>query len=145
MARTGRISPSGWFHIMNRGVASQPIVRDDADRRRLLDTLEASLSSTEAHIHAYCVMTNHYHLIVEAGPADLGHLMKGFGQRYSQAFNKRYDRIGPVFAGRYHDVAISGDAQLLATIRYVALNPVAIDRYAVDTYRWSSHGAVVMR
>ena len=99
MARTGRISPSGWFHIMNRGVASQPIVRDDADRRRLLDTLEASLSSTEAHIHAYCVMTNHYHLIVEAGPADLGHLMKSFGQRYSQAFNNGTTALGPSSQG----------------------------------------------
>ncbi|TDT18520.1 REP element-mobilizing transposase RayT [Ilumatobacter fluminis] len=143
MARTGRFSPTGWFHIMNRGVASQPVVRDDADRRKLLATLEMALAQTEASVHAYCVMTNHYHFIVEASADQLGRLMKGFAQRYSQAFNKRHGRIGPVFAGRYHDVPIAGDVQLIATIRYVALNPVAIDRYDIDRYGWSSHGAIV--
>lgn len=128
---------------MNRGVASQPIVRDDGDRRKLLTTLESSLDQTDALVHAYCVMTNHYHLVVEASVVELGRLMKRLGQRYSQAFNKRYDRIGPVFAGRYHDVPIATDAQLLATIRYIAMNPAAIDRYDIDSYAWSSHGAIV--
>ena len=128
---------------MNRGVAAQPIVRDDADRRKLLDVVGRSLDGCEASVHAYCVMTNHYHLLVEAGATELAQLMKRIGQRYSQWFNKRHGRIGPVFAGRYHDVSIDSDPQLLTSVRYIALNPVAIDRYDIDRYAWSSHGALV--
>ena len=143
MGRTIRHSSTGWYHVMNRGVASQPIVDDDADRRKFIEVLAQAVDDSPATVHAYCVMTNHYHLLVEADSAALGQFMKRLGQRYSQAFNRRYDRIGPIFAGRYHHVPIETDAQLLATIRYIALNPAAIDRYSIDRYRWSSHGAIV--
>jgi len=126
---------------MNRGVNGTSIVIDDTDRQMFLDAIGHAASTTPAEIHAYCVMTNHYHLLVHAPATALADCVRSYTQRYSRSFNHRHDRYGPLFAGRYHDVAVESDAQLVAVLRYIALNPIAIDRFDVDRYEWSSHGA----
>ena len=140
MRRPPELLGTTWFHIVNRGVAGAAIVRDDLDRQRLLDTLGRVLSSTAVRVHAYCVMTTHYHLLVEGDIAQIAPVMKRFAQSYAQAFNARYERYGPLFSGRFHPVPIDSDAQFSTVVRYIALNPTAIDRYDIDSFRWSSHG-----
>jgi REP element-mobilizing transposase RayT len=108
----------------------------------MLETIGRALATSSADVHAYCLMTNHYHLLVKADPDRLAAFMKAFGQSYSQWFNRRHERIGPIFAGRFHDVAIESEAQLAAAVRYIALNPIVIDRHDVERYPWSSHGAL---
>ena len=140
MRRPPELLGTTWFHIVNRGVAGAAIVHDDLDRQRLLDTLGTAIEQTGTHVHAYCLMTTHYHLLVECEFAELSPVMKRFAQSYSQAFNARYQRYGPLFSGRFHAVPINDDIQLATVVRYIALNPTAIDRFDIESYPWSSHG-----
>ncbi len=140
MRRPPALYGTSWFHIVNRGVAGSAIVRDDADRQRLLDTLGRALDGTEVRVHAYCVMTTHYHLLIEGSITGVAPVMKRFAQSYAQSFNTRYERYGPLFAGRFHPVAIDNDVQLATVVRYIALNPTAIDRHDIEHFPWSSHG-----
>jgi len=137
-----RDSESGIHHVMNRGVDHQPTFRDDADRlelgRRLAEMQEAFAVDTLA----YCLMGNHFHLVLRAPPGALPEAMHHLTSVYSHRFNARHDRDGPLFRGRYHSIPVETDAYLLWVTRYVHRN--ALDIAGVpspDAYRWSSYRA----
>ncbi|MFN2466850.1 MAG: transposase [Gaiellaceae bacterium] len=114
----------GFFHVTTRGNRRQPIYHDEIDRERFLGLLELVVKRLGWRCHAYCLMGNHYHCLVETPEKNLStgmHLLNGI---YAQWSNGRYDVEGHLFERRFYSVVIQSSYQLLATVRYLALNPV---------------------
>lgn len=143
MARPLRIEfPDALYHLTARGNAQQPIFLDDQDRSTFLQVLGKTLSDTNGICHAYCLMTNHYHLLVETPEANLSQIMKLINGIYTQRFNRRHRRVGHVFQGRFKSIVVDKDAYLKELCRYIVLNPVRAG--LVDDpgkYPWSSFKA----
>ena len=145
MARPLRIElAGGLYHVTSRGDGRDDIYRCDADRLRWLDLFAEVCARFNWVCHAWCQMTNHYHLVVETVDANLCAGMRQLNGVYTQAFNRRHRRVGHVFQGRYKAILVDKDAYLLELARYVVLNPV---RARVVTepggWPWSSHVAMV--
>jgi putative transposase len=143
MARPLRLEFEGAvYHLTARGNARAPVYEDAADRRRFLDLLWRTVERRGWLCHAYCLMGNHYHLVVETPAANLGRGMRDLNGMYTQAFNRRHGRSGHVFQGRYHAVLVQRDAHLLELCRYVVLNPVRAGLVVrAEDWRWSSYRA----
>ena len=146
MARKLRVEYRGAiYHVMNRGDRREPIFRDDADRHRFLETLSETCSKTGWQIHAYCLMGNHFHLVLETPQANLVAGMKWFLGTYTSRFNRRHQFGGHLFSGRYKALVVdgSGNGYLHAVCDYVHLNPVRAKLLSAGqrlrAYRWSSY------
>jgi REP element-mobilizing transposase RayT len=143
MARPLRIEFSGaLYHVTSRGNARQDIYEDDQDREVFLEYLSHTCERYQWWCHAYCLMSNHYHLLVETQHPTLSKGMKHINGSYTQYFNRRHDRMGHVFQGRFKGILVEKDAYLLELARYIVLNPVraGIVRTAKD-WPWSSYRA----
>jgi len=141
MARRPRVEfPGAIHHVTGRGNAGRRIYRDDADKRRFLELL-AQVAERRAWLcHAYCLMDNHYHLLVETVAANLGVGMQWLNGTYAQAFNRSAGRSGHLFQGRYHATLVKRDAHLLEAARYIVLNPVrAFLCDGAYEWEWSSY------
>lgn len=141
MARPLRIEfPGAFHHVMARGNARQGIFRNVSDREVFLAVLKRVCERFDWRVWAYCLMDNHYHLLVETLEPTLSRGMREINGIYTQTFNRRHSHTGHVFQGRYKSLLIDEDAYLLEVSRYIVLNPVkaGICRGAAD-YRWSSY------
>ena len=143
MARQLRLQfPGAVYHVTSRGNAGQDIFADDEDRTRFLELLEREIEQHRWRCHAYCLMDNHYHLLVETPEANLSRGMKRFNMTYAQGFNRRHQRNGHLFQGRYHTVIVEKGRALLELCRHVVLNPVRVGMAAVpEVWPWSSYRA----
>ena len=143
VARKPRLHyPDAVYHVTQRGAARQPVFGADADRHRFLRLLADARDRFDHEVYAYCLMENHFHLAVRVGLTPLAAIMQRITSRYAQAFNKRHDRIGPLFQGRYKAALVDADAYLLQLIAYIHLNPVRAGLVTgPGDYRWSSHRA----
>jgi putative transposase len=143
MARPLRICvPGGVYHVIARGNERASIYRDDADRFAFLRVLARVVNRFGWRCHAYCLMSNHYHLVVETPRPNLPTGMQQLNGRYAQWFNERHDRCGHVFHARYRSILVQKDSHLLALCRYVVLNPVRAGLCRSPTsYHWSSYRA----
>jgi REP element-mobilizing transposase RayT len=143
MARPLRIEFTGaLYHVTARGNAQQDIFLDDEDRQRFLGVLDRVVSRFHLLLHAYCLMDNHFHLVVETPEANLSKAMRQLNGVYTQAFNRRHGRVGHVLQGRFKAIVVDRDSYLLELCRYVVLNPVrARSTRKPDTYSWSSYRA----
>src|SRR5216110_1082292 len=146
MARKLRVQyPGAIYHLMNRGDRREPIFKDDADRRRFLETLGEACARTSWQVHAYCLMSNHFHLVVETPKPNLVAGMKWLLGTYTGRFNRRHELSGHLFSGRYKSLIVdgSGNGYLRTVCDYVHLNPVRarmLSREApLHSYRWSSY------
>lgn len=141
MARPLRIEfPGAIYHITSRGNARQDIFINDQDRYSFLRLLGDVVSRFNWFCHAYCLMDNHYHLLIETIDGNLSQGMRHFNGVYSQGFNYRHERVGHVFQGRYKSIIIDRDNYLLEVCRYVVLNPVrAAIVESPRKYVWSSY------
>lgn len=141
MARPLRIEyPGAWYHVMNRGVAKRDVFVRPDDGLLFLDLMAEAASLAEAECHAYCLMPNHYHLLLHTPHGNLSQLMWHLGARYVQRFNQSHDRDGPLFRGRYKAVLIDADSYLLQVSRYIHRNPVDAGLIPQpEAYRWSSY------
>jgi putative transposase len=143
MARPLRIEyPGAIYHVTSRGNEKRPIFRDDEDRYTFLDTQEAVNKRYHWICHAYCLMDNHYHLLVETPEGNLSLGMRQLNGVYTQYFNKRHKRTGHLFQGRYKAILIQKESHLLEVCRYVVLNPVRaglVER--PEGWKWSSYRA----
>jgi len=102
MARPLRIEfEGGWYHVISRGIDRREIFRDDADRLDFLMRLFSLVQSHGVAVHGYCLMTNHFHLQLQTARANLKEAMQRLLSGYVVRFNRRYDRVGPLFQGRY--------------------------------------------
>jgi putative transposase len=139
MARSVRIElVDGWYHVTARGNERRPIFRDQSDRRRFLELLEGVTEQFAWHVHGYVLMGNHYHLLVQTPRANLSAGMQWLGVSYSVWFNRRHQRVGHLFQGRFHAVVLE-EAVALEVSRYVHLNPVRLKRLGLDKLNQRRH------
>ena len=145
MARPLRIEfPGALYHVTSRGNARAPIFLDDRDRRLLLHILRDVVARYRWVCHAYCLMTNHFHLLVETPEANLSRGMRQLNGLYTQRFNRAHERVGHILQGRFGAVLVERDAHLLELARYVVLNPVRAGLVAAaEAYPWSSLQATI--
>ena len=143
MARPLRIEYAGAvYHVTSRGDGRKPIFRDDEDRMVLLAILKEVKDRYHWYCYAYCLMENHYHLVIETPDANLSRGMRQLNGVYTMRFNRRHDTVGHVFQGRYKAILIQKERHLLEVCRYVVVNPVRarLVRNPGD-WRWSSYRA----
>ncbi|HWC65809.1 MAG TPA: transposase [Thermoanaerobaculia bacterium] len=143
MSRPLRLEFEGaLYHVTARGNERTSIFRDDRDRARFLEMLGSIAASSSWVVHAYCLMGNHFHLVVETPRANLSAGMQRLNGRYTQWFNIRHRRSGHLLQGRYHAVLVERDPHLLELCRYVVLNPVRAGLVAgPEKWAWSSYRA----
>ena len=150
MARALRLEyPGAIYHAMARGNERKAVFRDDVDRLRFVEKLEESSEIFHIRLYAYCLMPNHWHLLLETPRGNLSAFMQQFNTSYPAYFNARHRRAGHLYASRYNAKLVEGDDYLLALTRYVHLNPVttratrslefAERRNLLRKYRWSSY------
>jgi putative transposase len=145
MSRPLRIEFAGaLYHVTSRGDRREAIYRSDDDRQLHLGVIGHALARFAAQAWAYCLMGNHYHLVVQTSQPNLSRLMRQINGVYTQAFNRRHGLVGHLFQGRFKAILVDGDAYLLTLCRYVERNPVAagLVRHAGD-WPWSSYRAHV--
>lgn len=145
MARPLRIEFTGaLYHVMARGNARAEIYKDDTDRTGFLSILGQCCERFDWMVWAYCLMGNHYHLLVETGRPSLSRGMRELNGQYTQAFNRRHRRAGHLLQGRYKAILVEKEAYLLELSRYIVLNPVQAKLVKqVDRWPWSSYRAVM--
>ena len=146
MARPLRIEhPGGWYHLTARGNERKEIFRDDSDRAHFLHLLEEMTKRFAVRLHGYVLMDNHYHLIVELGESHLSRSVQWLNVSYAAWFNRRRDRIGHLFQGRFRSIVFDPVASALEVSRYVHLNPVRIGRLGLGKEERSASRAGVAR
>lgn len=141
MARPLRLEFAGaLYHVTSRGDRREDIYENNHDRHMFLSVLDSVCANYNWVCHAYCLMGNHYHLLIETPEANLSKGMRQLNGVYTQRFNKAYGRVGHVFQGRYQAILVEKDSYLLALARYIVLNPVraAVVDSAAD-WPWSSY------
>jgi len=148
MARQPRLTLPGYpHHVIQRGNNRQVIFAKTADYQRLLDLLDDNARQFDVAIHAYVLMSNHFHLLVTPQSSDgLPQMMQAVGRRYVRYFNDSQQRSGTLWEGRYRSTLIQTDRYLLACMAYIDLNPVRAGLVAqAADYPWSSHGHYIGR
>lgn len=145
MSRPLRIEFAGAvYHVTTRGDRRESIYRDDVDRQAQLAVLAQALDRFDGQVLAYCLMGNHYHLVLHTRQGNLSRLMRHLNGVYTQAHNRRHGLVGHLFQGRFKAILVDREAYLLALCRYVERNPVAAGLVAsVGDWVWSSYGAHV--
>jgi REP element-mobilizing transposase RayT len=138
MARPLRLEFRGAvYHLTSRGNARQNIFFTDADRELYLSTLAGVVRRYRWICHAYCLMANHYHLLIETPKANLSIGMRQLNGIYTQSFNRRNQRVGHLFQGRFKAILVEKEAHLLELCRYVVLNPVRVKGGAsAQSWKW---------
>ncbi len=143
MTRPLRIAyPGALYHVTSRGNVQQRMYEDDEDRHAFLAVLDAVVRRYNWLCHAYCLMDNHYHLVIETPDGNLPRGMRQLNGVYTQRFNRHHGRVGHVLQGRYKAIVIDRDSYLLEVCRYVVLNPVraGLAHTPADS-PWSSYRA----
>jgi putative transposase len=145
MARPLRLElTGGLYHVTSRGNARSEIYLDNEDRVNWLELFNDVCSRFNWICHAYCLMSNHYHVIVETVEGNLSKGMRQLNGVYTQTFNRRHRRVGHVFQGRYKAILVEKDSYLLELSRYVVLNPVRAQMVKdVADWPWSSYRATI--
>ncbi|MBN1665150.1 MAG: transposase [Deltaproteobacteria bacterium] len=147
MARPLRIQyPDAWYHVMNRGQSRSQIFCSPGDYQTFIKLLQDSSSMWKVRIAAYCLMSNHYHLLLQTPEANLSRCMRHINGVYTQYFNRLYKTDGPLFRGRYKSIVIDQDNYLLELVKYIHSNPLHAGLVTrMDDYLWSSHKAYISK
>ena len=125
------------YHVTTRGVGRQLLFEDDADRTRMANAIRALSREQGVEVYAWCLMQNHVHLVLHAPLEAISDFMRRLKAGYALYFNKRHDRVGTLFQGRFSSKPVASDEQLMSTISYVHRNPLEAD-FGLD-YEWSSY------
>lgn len=150
MARPLRIEyPGAWYHFTCRGNERGLIFKDDSDRREFLSILKESLEKYKVLLHGYVLMENHFHLNLHTPQGNLNRFAQRFNTAYTVYFNRRHNRTGHLYQGRYKAILVEKDSYLLALSRYIHLNPAKSKRIKklpipeqidyLRNYKWSSN------
>ncbi len=147
MARPLRIEyPGALYHVTSRGDRQEPIFDDDRDRTAFLNILGDVVSRFRWRCHAYCLMGNHYHLMIETPQGNLTKGMRQLNGVFTQWSNRRHKRSGHLFQGRYKAIIVDRDAYFLEVARYIVLNPVRASMVEhPQQWPWSSYGAMTAK
>ena len=143
MARQLRIEyPGALYHVTSRGNAKNDIVTDDDDRKNFLSALGSVVKRFNWLCHGYCLMDNHYHLLIETPEGNLAKGMRQLNGVYTQRFNKRHALVGHIFQGRYKAIIVEKESYLLELTRYIVLNPIRAHMVkSPAAWKWSSYAA----
>jgi REP-associated tyrosine transposase len=137
MVRPPRVEvPGVVYHVTARGSERRALFRDDTDRHKYLDRIARCRQRLRFEFLAYCLMTNHVHLAIRSGPEPLSRIMGQLHSTYAGWFNRRHDRVGQLFQGRYKAFLVRDDRHLHGLVRYIHRNPIQAHRAA--DYPWSS-------
>lgn len=141
MSRPLRLEfPGALYHITSRGDRREDIYEDDTDREEFLEVFAAVISRFNWVCYTYCLMDNHYHLLVRTPDGNLSKGMRQLNGVYTQTYNRRHNKTGHLFRGRYKAILVDEDAYLLELSRYIVLNPVkAYKVNQADDWHWSSY------
>ena len=138
--------PGAVYHVTSRGDRSELIYRDDVDRRAWLDAMQLVCKRFNFLVHAFCQMSNHYHLVLETTEGNLSQGMRLLNGAYTQHFNRRHAVAGHLFQGRYNAILVQKESYLLELTRYVVLNPVRAGMVrSPHGWPWSSHHFMLAR
>jgi REP element-mobilizing transposase RayT len=145
VARPLRVEYAGaFYHVIHRGNAGEDIFKSIRDREKFLEYLQAAVERYGLRIHTYCLMTNHYHLLVETPEANLSRAIKWVNVSYASYFNRKRQRHGHLFQGRYKAILVDADEYLKQLSRYIHLNPVRAGMVTeLSTYPFSSYPALI--
>lgn len=141
MARPLRIEyPGAYYHVTSRGNEQKDVFKSQKDREKFLSYLESATKRYDALIHAYCLMGNHYHLLLETPAGNLAEIMRHINGAYTTYFNVKRKRSGHLFQGRYKAILVEADEYATELSRYIHLNPVNAHIIArPEDYQWSSY------
>ena len=142
MPRAARkVSASGVYHIVLRGINKQTIFFDDEDKEVFVNRLKLTKQDTPYDMYAFCIMSNHIHLLIKETETAPGKVMQKILCSYVHWYNRKYERIGNLFQDRYKSEPIEKDSHLLCCLRYIHQNPVKAGMVReIGEYGWSSHG-----
>lgn len=142
MPRCAReISLTGYYHVFDRGNSKQIIFEDDSDRYRFLSDISDRFACHDVAVLAWCLMDNHFHLMVDDPYDNLSKAMQCALTAYAKYFNGKTGRTGHLFDNRYSRVAVESDTQAVQLLDYIHLNPVKGALDSLEAYRWSSYKA----
>lgn len=137
MPRKPRVEKEGFHHIVNRGVARGDIFLEDEDFEIFLEIVEVAKKRYEFNLHSLCLMSNHYHLLIETKHRNLSLLIRQINAPYAQYFNRKYNRVGPLWQGRFKNWFVYDDKYLSVLFRYIEQNPIkAKMTQCIGEYRW---------
>lgn len=145
MSRPLRLEFAGaLYHVTSRGDRRENIYESDADRQLFLNVLSDVCDRYNWLCHAYCLMSNHYHLLIETPDANLSKGMRQLNGVYTQAYNRSNNKVGHVFQGRYKGILVDKQSYLLELARYIVLNPVRAEMVrSAEDWSWSSYRATI--
>jgi len=128
-----------YYHIIQRGVNKEYIFNDDKDKARLLEIVVETKELYDFKIFAYAIMGNHYHLFIQALNIPISKIMHQINTRYAMYYNKKYEKVGHVFEGRYKGILVQDDSYFVTLVKYIHNNPVAAGICdSMEEYKWSS-------
>ena len=141
MTRPLRIQyPNAWYHVMNRGRRGEQVFETKTDYERFVDIILEATELFALRVSAYCLMPNHYHLLVQTPDANLSRCMRHINGVYTQRYNREHLLDGQLFRGRYKAIVVAEDRYLLQLVRYIHRNPVRATMVNnAEDYSWSSH------
>jgi len=141
MARQLRIEyPGAFYHVTSRGNERKPVFKSKRDREKFLEYLESASERYGAVVHVYCLMDNHYHLLIETPAGNLSQIMQHINSAYTTYFNVKRQRSGHLFQGRYKSILVQADEYAKELSRYIHLNPVRAGMVETpEEYQWSSY------
>ena len=124
MPRRIRVDEVGYYHIINRGVERRDVFLCADDKDKFIDVIDESASLYQFVMHSYCLMDNHYHFLLETKEKNLSLLMRQINSKYSIYFNRKYERVGPLWQGRFKSWYVYDESYLFSLIKYIESNPV---------------------
>ncbi|MCJ7833101.1 MAG: transposase [Deltaproteobacteria bacterium] len=141
MSRPLRIEyPDAWYHVMNRGRRGVEVFTGPKDYRQFIEIINETARIWKLRIAAYCLMPNHYHLLVQTPNGNLSRCLRHIDGVYTQRFNRAHGTDGPLFRGRYKSILVEADSYLLPLVRYIHRNPMRTGlAKTMAGYAWSSH------
>ena len=139
MPRRFRVESCGYHHVYNRGVAKGLIFKDDFDKEKFLKILDEVCRSYKFNIHSFCLMNNHYHLLIENQRENLSDGMRQINSQYASYFNKRHKRVGHLWQGRFKSWYVLDENYLFTLFRYIESNPIKAKMSSrVGEYKYSA-------
>ena len=140
MPRKARqLSSSNIYHAILRGINKQTVMEDDGDRHYFMTVLRTCKELSGFRIHAFCIMSNHVHLLIEPGDEPLDMIFRRIGIRYAMWYNRKYQRTGHLFQDRFRSENVDNDLYYMTVLRYILQNPMKANlETRPGTYRWSS-------
>ena len=124
MPRQPRVESIGFHHVINRGVARGDIFLKPRDYEKFLEILEDAKLRYDFIVHSFCLMNNHYHLLIETKNENLSLVARQINSKYAQYFNRQYKRVGPLWQGRFKNYYVYDESYLYILLRYIERNPI---------------------